>query len=41
MIRQGGRNVLGGSALALAAATHDWTQHSGTIVADLTRTIVR
>ena len=39
--RQGGRHVLYGSALALAAATHSWSQHTGTPVPDLTRTTIR
>jgi hypothetical protein len=39
--RQGGRHVLYGSALALAAATQSWSRHCGTQLAELTRTTVR
>ncbi len=39
--RQGGQHVLYGSALALAAATQSWARHSGTQLAELTRTAVR
>jgi hypothetical protein len=41
LTRQGGRQVLYGSALALAAAIHSWSRHSGSPVADLVRTTVR
>ena len=39
--RQGGRHVLYGSALTLAAATQTWSASTGTPVADLARTAVR
>jgi hypothetical protein len=38
--RQGGQQVLAGSALALAAATNAWSAHTNTGRADLIRTIV-
>lgn len=41
LIKQGGHNVLYGSALALAAAVQTWSQETGTQVPDLTRTIIR
>jgi hypothetical protein len=41
LIRQGGRHVLYGSALALTAATQSWSQHCGTELAELTTTTVR
>ena len=41
LIKQGGHNVLYGSALALAAAVQTWSQETGTPVPDLTRTIIR
>ncbi len=39
--RQGGKHVLYGSALALAAAIQAWARHSGTPVTDLAHTTVR
>jgi hypothetical protein len=39
--RQGGRHVLYGSALALAAAANSWSQQTGTAIAALTRDIIR
>jgi hypothetical protein len=39
--RQGGRHVLYGSALALAAALQAWSRRAGTPVIDLARAIVR
>ncbi|HEV3292862.1 MAG TPA: hypothetical protein VG123_28140, partial [Streptosporangiaceae bacterium] len=39
--RQGGRHVLYGSALALAAALQAWSRHAGTPLTDLTRTVIR
>jgi hypothetical protein len=41
IIRQGGENVLYGSALAIAATTQTWSADTGTPVPDLARTIVR
>jgi len=41
LTRQGGPQVLAGSALALAAATHTWAQRSDTSHAKLTPTIIR
>jgi hypothetical protein len=41
LIRQGGPQVLAGSALALAATVEAWSQHTGTPAADLIRAIVR
>ena len=38
--RQGGRHVLYGSALALAAALQAWSRHAGTPPTDLARTII-
>jgi hypothetical protein len=38
--RQGGRHVLYGSALALAAATQTWSRSTGTSVPDLARSII-
>ena len=39
--RQGGRYVLYGSALALAAALQAWSRHAGTPLIDLARTVIR
>lgn len=39
--RQGGRHVLYGSALVLAAALQAWSRHAGTPVIDLARAVVR
>ncbi len=39
--RQGGRHVLYGSALAVAAAVRCWSQITGTTVTELTRTHIR
>ncbi|MGH8825001.1 MAG: hypothetical protein ACRDVN_11040 [Jiangellaceae bacterium] len=39
--RQGGKHVLYGSALALAAATQSWSQGSRTPLPDLTRRLIR
>ena len=39
--RQGGRHVLYGSALALAAALQAWSRHAGTPLTDLARTVIR
>jgi hypothetical protein len=39
--RQGGRHVLYGSALALAAALQAWARHAGTPLIDLARTVIR
>jgi hypothetical protein len=39
--RQGGRHVLYGSALALAAALQAWARHAETALIDLARTVVR
>jgi hypothetical protein len=39
--RQGGRHVLYGSALALAAALQAWSRHAGTPLADLARAVIR
>ena len=36
-VQQGGRHVLYGSALALAAAAHAWSRHTGTPITDLAR----
>jgi hypothetical protein len=41
LTRQGGPQVLAGSALALAAATHAWAQRSDTSHAELIPTIIR
>lgn len=41
LTRQGGPQVLAGSALALAAATDAWAQHSNTPHAELIPTIIR
>jgi hypothetical protein len=41
LARQGGRHVLAGSALALAAATDAWFQRSDTRRAELIQTIIR
>lgn len=41
LIQQGGRHVLYGSAIALAAAAQSWAQHDGTSVPDLTRAAIR
>ena len=41
LIRQGGPQVLAGSALALAAASHAWAEHSATPRADLINAIIR
>jgi len=41
LARQGGPQVLAGSALALAAATNAWSQHTDTPRADLIQTIIR
>lgn len=41
LTRQGGPQVLAGSALALAAATRAWSQLSDSPPADLIRTIIR
>jgi hypothetical protein len=38
--RQGGRHVLYGSALALAAALQTWSRHAGTPLTDLARTVI-
>jgi hypothetical protein len=40
-VRQGGRHLLYGSALALAAATLAWAHQSGTELTDLTGTKIR
>jgi hypothetical protein len=39
--RQGGRHVLYGSALTLAAALQAWSRHTGTPLIDLARTAIR
>lgn len=39
--RQGGRHVLYGSALVLAAALQAWARHAGTPVIELARTAIR
>jgi hypothetical protein len=39
--RQGGRHVLYGSALALAAALQAWARHAGAPLIELARTVVR
>jgi hypothetical protein len=39
--RQGGRHVLYGSALALAAALQAWARHAETPLIDLARTVIR
>ena len=39
--RQGGRHVLYGSALALAAALQAWARHAGTPLTELARTAIR
>ena len=39
--RQGGRHVLYGSALVLAAALQAWSRHADTPVIDLARTVIR
>ena len=39
--RQGGRHVLYGSALILAAALQAWSRYAGTPVIDLARAVVR
>ena len=39
--RQGGRHVLYGSALTLAAALQAWSRHAGTPLIDLARTAIR
>jgi hypothetical protein len=39
--RQGGRHVLYGSALVLAAALQAWARHAGTPLIELARTVVR
>jgi hypothetical protein len=36
-VQQGGRHVLYGSALALAAAAHTWSRHTGTPITELAR----
>lgn len=41
LTRQGGPQVLAGSALALAAGTHTWAQHTDTSQAALIQTIIR
>ncbi len=41
IVRQGGRHVLYGSALALAAATHAWSQHTGAPVTQLAHAEIR
>ena len=41
LIRQGGPQVLAGSALALAAATDAWAEHTDTPRAQLIRTVIR
>jgi len=41
IVRQCGRYVLYGSALALAAALQAWARHAGTPLTDLARTVVR
>jgi len=41
LTKQGGKQVLYGSALALAAATRTWSTTTGTDVNELTRTAVR
>jgi hypothetical protein len=40
-VRQGGRNLLYGSALALAAATLAWARQTGAELADLTAAMIR
>lgn len=40
LTRQGGPQVLAGSALALAAATDAWAKHSDTVRAELIRTVI-
>jgi hypothetical protein len=40
LIKQGGRSVLYGAALALAAV-QTWSQQTGTAVPDLTHTVIR
>ena len=39
--RQGGRHVLYGSALTLAAALQAWARHAGTPLTELARTAIR
>ncbi|MGH7477924.1 MAG: hypothetical protein ACRELD_16810 [Longimicrobiales bacterium] len=41
IIRQGGQHVLYGSALALAAAAHTWSRHTGTPITELARDEIR
>jgi hypothetical protein len=41
IVRQGGRHVLYGSALALTAALQAWAQHTQTPLIDLARAVVR
>lgn len=41
LVRQGGPQVLAGSALALAAATDAWAKRSDTARAELVRTVIR
>jgi len=41
MARQGGQQVLYGSALALAATLQAWSRHAGTPIVDLARTVIR
>ena len=41
LTRQGGRQVLAGSALALAAATDAWAKRSDTPSAELIHTVIR
>jgi hypothetical protein len=40
-VQQGGLHVLYGSALALAAAAHTWSQHAGTPITELAREQMR
>ncbi|MGZ6693386.1 MAG: hypothetical protein ACXVHQ_39070 [Solirubrobacteraceae bacterium] len=41
LLRQGGKHVLYGSALTLAAATQTWARTTGTPTGALTRTVIR
>jgi hypothetical protein len=41
IVRQGGRHVLYGSVLVLAAALQSWARHAETPLIDLARTVVR
>jgi hypothetical protein len=40
-VQQGGRHILYGSTLALAAAAHAWSRHTGTPITDLARAEIR